>query len=316
LVTVARRAVRTVNRIGAAAAALVLAALVLPNAGSAQIPAPTPAPISTATAAPATPPPAGLVLFTGQLLDVRGGYVYFTTGDAFKLVAVPRYTDYATGAPTTLLPHAGLYARAVLDPATRLVIQLDLTTRHLAIDKQYNAVHGYAVAASTPIPAPEIKGTPITGKAVPVAFIVTVPPNTPLRARVFISTDVSGWDPRAIEMDRINGTQFRVVRTFASGTKFAYRVTRGSWTNKELGENGLEADPHLFTVKEIDSQAARTTVYAWADQRANQSEPQPGAIPTPYNANPYGIGENVPPPPVLPRTYQTPRPGTNPNLPH
>ena len=26
-----------------------------------------------------------LLRFSGQLLDVRGGYVYFTTGDAFKL---------------------------------------------------------------------------------------------------------------------------------------------------------------------------------------------------------------------------------------
>jgi hypothetical protein len=292
------------NRILAAGAALILACIALPHAGSAQV------------AAPATPPPAGLVLFTGQLLDVRGGYVYFTTGDAFRLVAVPRYTDYATGAPTMLLPRAGLYARAVLDPTTRLVTQLDLTTRRLALDKQYNAVRSFAVVASTPIPAPEIKGTPITGKAVPVVFIVTVPPNTPLAARIYISTDVSGWDPRAIEMDRINGQQYRVVRTFASGTKFAYRVTRGSWTNKELGENGLEAEPHLFTVKESDTQSARAVVYAWADQRANQSEPEPGAVPTPFNANPYGVGGNVPPPPVLPRTYQTPRPGTNPNLPH
>ena len=36
--------------------------------------------------------------FTAQLLDLRGGYVYFTSGDAFKLADAYRLVDYDTGA--------------------------------------------------------------------------------------------------------------------------------------------------------------------------------------------------------------------------
>jgi len=43
-----------------------------------------------------------LVRVTGQLLDVRNGYVYFTSGDAFKLAAAPKIADYDTGGPTAL----------------------------------------------------------------------------------------------------------------------------------------------------------------------------------------------------------------------
>ena len=40
---------------------------------------------------------------------------------------------------------------------------------------------------------------------VAVAFVVTVPPTTPLNDDVYISTDASGWNPQAIKLDRIDG---------------------------------------------------------------------------------------------------------------
>ena len=59
-----------------------------------------------------------LVRFTGQLLDVRNGYVYFTSGDAFKLAPSLKLADYDTGQATSLTPRPKLFARAVIDPAT------------------------------------------------------------------------------------------------------------------------------------------------------------------------------------------------------
>ena len=110
-----------------------------------------------------------LVRVTGQLLDVRNGYVYFTTGDAFKLAAAPRIADYDTGKPTTLQPRAKLFARAIIDPATKQVVELDLTTRHLANDAQYAEVaQPFALTKPTTEPAPEIVGQRITGKEVAV----------------------------------------------------------------------------------------------------------------------------------------------------
>jgi hypothetical protein len=246
------------------------------------------------------------------LLDVRNGYVYFSTGDAFKLAPNPIFADYDTGKPTTLQPRPKLFARAIIDPATKLVVQLDLTTRRLAADTSYTADVQSAVATTaTTIKAPEIVGVPLTGKEVPVEFIVTVPPSTPINAAVYLSTDFSGWNPQAIKLDRIDGSRYRAVRRMPSGTKFAYRVTRGSWNSVEVGQDGLEpSTPHLFFVKEVDAQSSPSVVYGWSDNRSNgQQAAQPGAIPTPFNPNPFSGGlfppSRVPPPGGAPTPRHT-----------
>ena len=258
-----------------------------------------------------------LVRFTGQLLDVRNGYVYFTTGDAFKLGPAPRFADYDTGNPTTLQPRAKLFARAILDPATKQVVELDLTTHRLAQDTAYASTAAtYSATAPTVERAPEIVGVPATGKEVAVAFVVTVPPTTPLNANVYISTDASGWNPQAIKMDRIDGQRYRAVRRFASGTKFAFRVTRGTWNSVELGSDGLQPGPHEYYTKEVDAQEARTTVFAWSDDRGNTPQAaQPGAIPTPYNPNPFPGGVFPPSHATPPGGFPTPRPPAFPNRP-
>ena len=261
-------------------------------------------------------PPAP-ISFTGQLLDVRNGYVYFTTGDAFKLVDAARIADYDTGRPTTVRPAPKMFARAILDPKTHEVVELDITTRRLAPDNAYADAKQFVIVKSTPEPAPEIVGQKITGKLVPVVFVVQVPPNTPLNADVYISTDASGWNAQAIKLDRVDGQHYRASFQFATGTRFAFRVTRGTWQQEEVGENGLEPSPHPFFVREVDAQFARVTVYAWSDQRANQTQPQPGAIPTPFNPNPFPGGGPFPPSAATPPGgYPTPRTPVNPNQPH
>lgn len=259
-----------------------------------------------------------LVRFTGQLLDVRNGYVYFTTGDAFKLADAPRIADYDTGKPTTLQPRAKLFARAVLDPATKQVVELDLTARHLPNDAQYAQIaQTYTQTKSTTERAPEIVGQRITGKEVPVTFTVTVPATTRLDAEVFISTDASGWNPRAIKMDRIDGQRYRAVRRFASGTKFFFRVTRGSWNSVERDQSGLEPAARDFFVREVDAQGRDVTVYSWSDDRANSPQQAgPGAIPTPFNPNPFPPGGIFPPSRATPPGgFPTPRPPQQPNQP-
>ncbi|GAC1583482.1 MAG: hypothetical protein NVS3B7_18850 [Candidatus Elarobacter sp.] len=266
---------------------------------------------------PAAPAPAGtaqgaVVRFTGQLLDVRGGYVYFTTGDAFKLGAAPRIADYDTGKPTTMQPRAKLFARAILDPVSKDVVELDLTQRHLPPDVAYAQVTQYVATKAMGERAPEIVGQKITGREVAVEFNVFVPPTTPLNAEVYISTDASGWNPQAIKLDRIDGTRYRAVRRFASGTKFVFRVTRGSWNAVEVGENGLAPAPHPYFATESDAQSTSAHVYGWSDTRANSAPAvaQPGAIPTPYNPNPFPGGGLYPRPRVTPPGgFPTPRPG-------
>ncbi|HEY4441247.1 MAG TPA: hypothetical protein VGN14_12385 [Candidatus Elarobacter sp.] len=253
-----------------------------------------------------------LVRFTGQLLDVGSGYVYFTTGAAFKLAPTVAYNDYDTGKPTTLRPAPKLFARAVLDPGTKQVVELDLTKKRLASDTTYAPDVQSAVATKpTVTSAPEIVGVRVTGKEVPVEFVVTVPPTTPINATVYLSTDASGWNPQAIKLDRIDGSRYRVVRRLASGTKFVFRVTRGSWNSVEVGEDGLEPpQPRQFFVTESDSRSYPVTVYGWSDNRANAPQgAQPGAIPTPFNPNPFPPGLYPPSRATPPGGFPTPRPG-------
>lgn len=237
-------------------------------------------------AAAQTPSPA-LLSFTAQLLDVRNGYAYFTTGDAFRLSDAYRLVDEETGAPTTTLPQVKMYARATFDPATRQIIELAVTKKRLVISKNLADFKQYAIVASSPAPAPEIAGQKLTGRPVSVVFEVTVPPTTQLTDNIYISTDAGGWNAQEIKLDRIDAYRYRSSRTYASGTRFAYRVTRGTWNSVERGQDNLEPEPHQFLVREVDALAARVTVYHWSDENPSQPQAGPNSIPTPYSANPF-----------------------------
>lgn len=258
-------------------------------------------------APPAPPIPAAqLVGFTGQLLDVRNGYAFFTTGDAFKLADAYRLVDYDTNEPTTTTPEVKMFARATFDPRSHEIIELAITKRHLAPSTNYEQVKAFAVVATSPAPAPEVAGQHLTGRSVSVVFEVTVPPTTQLTDNVYISTDAGGWNPEEIKLDRVGPYLYRAARTYASGTKFAFLVTRGTWTSVERGENNLQPDAHQFFVPEVDAIAARVTVYHWSDENPSQPQAGPNAIPTPYNSRPFGGGPGGIQVPQIPTPVPTP----------
>lgn len=273
-------------------AALTLILALAASAASAvtvPLPLPSPTPVPTEGPAGATPPP-NLVTYTGQLLDYRNDYVYFTTGDAFPAIPLPRIIDALTGQPTTIEPRAKMFAQATFDPVTKKIIQLAITAKRLQASEGLGAARAFVVVGSTPAPAPEIAGQNLTGRQVAVVFEVTVPPTTAFTDSIYISTDSSDWNPTAIKLDRVDAYKYRAERYFASGTKFAFRVTRGTWNSVERGEDNLDPPAHQFFVREVDSLAARVTVYHWSDERGQSLGIQPGAIPTPYNPSPFGGG--------------------------
>lgn len=270
------------------------------------------APGAAASSAAGTTPAPVLVSFRGQLLDLRNGYVYFTTADAFKVSPALRLVDYDTGGPTSLTPGPRVYARATLDPASGAIVELALTKRRLAADaayqQEYARAHTFVVAGSATVPAPELNGqVRVTGRRVAVTFYVQVPPTTPLTDSVYITTDASGWVANAMKMDRIDALHYRLTRAYASGTKFAYRYTRGSWTSVEVGEDGLQDDPHQFFVPEVDAKRLTDVVYRWSDQNPTQPQVGPDSIPTPFNPNPFG-GFPTTVRPGIPQPTATPRP--------
>ena len=242
---------------------------------------------------------------TGQLLDMQGGYIFFTTGDAFRIAPTLIVRNAAGTGTTTLVPGPRVYARAVFS-SDGAVIELDLSRTPLATEGSMADVTRFAVTLSSPLPNPDIAApTPNahgyiarhTGKDVEVDFIAQVPPTTPLTASVYLMTDTSGWNPQAIRMDRVDALHFRVIRTLVSGTMIHYLYTRGSLTTVERSPTGLEVKPRVLDVTDADIRTIHSLVSSWADQGAASQIGLPQSLPTPYNPNPFGN---------LPSTFPTP----------
>lgn len=249
------------------------------------------------------------VTVTGQLLAYQDGYVFFTTGDGFKLAPNVVVLDAATKQPAKTAPAARDYARAVFN-AQGQVVEIDLSQKPYPVGPLPEAAQAFAVEASTPYPDPDLVASgPVsangvketfTGKMVLVKFYVQVPPTTPINAQVYVSTDVSGWNPQAIQMDRIDALHFVAVRRIASGTTLHFIYTRGSIQTEERGPNGLEIRPRTLVVSDSDTNTTNSIVAAWADASStNGLLNQPSVFPTPYNPAPF---------PNLPRGTRTPDP--------
>jgi hypothetical protein len=246
------------------------------------------------------------IVVTGQLLAYQGGYVFFTTGDGFR-VAPGIVIDDARQRPTTMHPAPRLFARSTFD-AIGNVVELDLARTPFPPEGDFASVQRFAVALSSPVPNPDLLqpapalGTRAVlgnGRPVIVVFEAQVPPATPLDASVYMTTDSSGWNPQAIPMQRIDALHFRVVERLAVGTVLHYLYTRGSFASEERTQGGLDVRPRTATVTNVDDQVYETTIYRWADQNLPGQLLQPNVFPTPYNPAPF---------PNLPPGIQTPHP--------
>jgi len=246
------------------------------------------------------------VVVTGQLLAYQDGYVFFTTGDGFRVAHDIVIRDAKTGSSTSIKPAPRVWARATFD-ASGTVTELDLSRSPLPPQGSLDDVARFAVAISSPAPNPDLLAyaptpapdqTPLptqhfSGRPVLVTFIVQVPPVTPFTSSVYISTDQSGWVAQAIPMDRVDALHYEITRRYPSGTIFRYLYDRGSFQSKEVAQNGLDRAPRGFVVPDADVRVIRDTVYAWQDQvngGVNQAQPQ--VMPTPYNPAPF---PNLPP---------------------
>lgn len=269
----------------------------------------TPAPLYTAapTVAPATTTPsAGLVHFTGELLDVQHDFVFFTSGDAFRLAPGAKIISYDNGQPATLSVTTKMFAQATFDE-TGKVVALALSKHRLPPEASYADVHKFAVALSPPVPNPDLdpnrpRGNgpnnshfALTGKIVQVRFVVQVPPTTPMTDAVYLATDVSGWNAEAIRMERFDALHYAVTLPLRTGTEFYYKFTRGSWQSSERGRNGIEQAPHHFflgasALGEPDTQVRDNEVFNWSDYNPATGGQAivPGATPTPFNPLPFG----------------------------
>jgi hypothetical protein len=297
------------------AVALVAAAALVPT----MLPAapPPPKPLN----ATVTPPPAdatatpfptnGYVAYSGRLLDLQQGFVFFSSGDGFQMAPTAKIVDAVTGGPTTIKPAPRVYAKATFDKATKQVVQLALSHKPIAGGTQLADVQGFAEQASPTTANPDLaphpglldRGATGTGRDIPVVITVQVPQTTPLDADVYIATDVSTWNPRAIRMDRIDASHYRLRTSFKVGTIIFYKYTRGDWNTAERTPTGLDGDPHKLDLSHTNANVANfdDTVEHWADDNLGNGNIQPGpqGIPTPYNPGslPFAVNGTVHPTP-------------------
>ncbi|MBV9700907.1 MAG: hypothetical protein JO078_12425 [Candidatus Eremiobacteraeota bacterium] len=259
------------------------------------------------------------VVVSGQLLAYQDGYVFFTSGDGFRVASDIIIRDAKTGGNTALKPAPRIWARATFN-SSGTVTELDLSRAPLPAQGSFADVQRFAVALSTPAPNPDLLAyaatpgpdeTPLptqhfSGKPVLVTFIVQVPPITPFTSSVYITTDQSGWNAQAIPMDRIDALHYQITRRYPSGTSFRYLYDRGSFQSKEVAQNGLDRRPRVFVVPDADVRVIRDNVYAWQDQaNGGVNQVQPQVMPTPYNPAPFPNLPCLPPP-------QPPAPGHKP----
>ncbi len=266
------------------------------------------------SAAPATPAPAPIQV-TGQLLAYQDGYVFFTTGDGFRVAPGITIENARTGKPSAQIPGPRLWARATFDPAGE-VTAMAISRSPLPPEGNFADVEHFAVALSSPVPNPDLNGVAaahpepgitippgvtFSGKPVLVTFTVEVPPTTPQNALVYMTNDVSGWNPQAIEMTRVDALHYRVQMRLRSGTIFSYLYDRGSLQSEEAGENGLQRKARQIIVYDSDVRAVNDVVYNWQDTLGGNNQPQPNVIPTPYNPAPFpNLPPGMPPPSVPP----------------
>lgn len=263
---------------------------------------PTAAGVATAT------PSGALVKYSGQLLDVRGGFVFFTSGDGFRLAPNVATVDYKTGKPTSRAASTGLYAVATFASSGQ-VVQLAISPAPVLAEASYEAVRPFVVLGTKTVTNPELAPGKegLSGRPVPVTFTVLVPPTTQLGQPVFIETDKSNWDPQEHKLDRIDALHYRVTLRLDSGTHFLYRYTRGSATTVERSRSDMEVPPRNLFVREIDVYNQDDTVFHWADDAVNgggSTLPGPDNVPTPFSANPFPY----PTPPIPPGKGGLPSP--------
>jgi hypothetical protein len=238
------------------------------------------------------------LIVSGQLLAYQGGFVFFTTGDGFRVAPNVAIRNAGGSGPTTIVPGARVWARAHFDP-NGTVTELDLSRQALPPEGSFDDVARFAVALSSPIPNPDLMPpSPLpghtlapnqhfSGKPVLVTFTVQVPPNTPFQATVYITTDVSGWNAQAIPMDRIDALHYQITRRINSGTIFRYLYDRGSFQSEEIAQNGMQRAPRELTVTDADVRSQRDVVFEWVDSVHGSTAEQPNGLPTPYNPAPF-----------------------------
>jgi hypothetical protein len=105
---------------------------------------------------------------------------------------------------------------------------------------------------------------------VTVTFRVTVPPQTPRDATLYIAGDFQGWAPGDTPMTQAGPDAWSIDLPFKEGTAIQYKYTRGSWEAVEKDEACGEIPNRTLTVdgSRGSSQVMEDAVARWRDTDA------------------------------------------------
>ncbi len=98
---------------------------------------------------------------------------------------------------------------------------------------------------------------------VTVTIDVSVPNQTPPTDDVYLSSERSGWNPAEIRLNRIDALHFSAQLKLPAGVRFAYRITRGSFSTGERDTAFQLPPPH--TIIPAPNGVQKITVDNWAD---------------------------------------------------
>jgi len=233
------------------------------------------------------------VVATAQLLDYQKGFVFITTGDAFRVAPNVKILDASTNQPATTTPGPRDYARLTFAQDGTVTV-IALSKRKLPAQGDVSKLHRFAISLSTPLPNPELASAPKgtcsfegTPHLVPVRFVVQVPPSTQPADNVYMSTDQSAWNPQAYRMNRVDALHYATTLKFMSGTDLAYLFDRGTTQSFPRAQNGLEQEPFHLCVRISTVLSVTRVVYHWGDETSSNNVPAPQTQPTPFNPAPF-----------------------------
>jgi len=96
-----------------------------------------------------------------------------------------------------------------------------------------------------------------------VTIDVSVPNQTPPTDDVYLSSERSGWNPAEIRLNRVDALHFTAQLQLPAGVRFAYRITRGSFSTGERDVAFQLPPPHVLVPQ--PGAVQKVTVDNWAD---------------------------------------------------
>ena len=99
--------------------------------------------------------------------------------------------------------------------------------------------------------------------------------NLPGRSKIYVTGNdeqLGNWQPDEVELTEIGKGRWSSSFSFAKGKKLEFKITRGSWENEALNDDGTVPDNYLVEV--LSDTTITIRVNLWADQVERKFEGQ------------------------------------------